>query len=77
MNFIFGLVVGVVVAVGAAYIHDSSLPPGDADGRAIVNWQVFNADARGVRDGVTHGWRRLTGEVRSVGRSARTGVASL
>jgi hypothetical protein len=52
MRFIFGLIVGVVVTIGAFYIHDSRVaeareavpgvePPAITEEVEIVNWDVL------------------------------------
>ena len=65
MNFLFGIVVGVLLAIGIAYVHDSSLPSGvSTEARAIVNWQVFDESVRALREDVAEGWSRLTGQPR-------------
>lgn len=54
MRFVFGLIVGVAVTLGAAYIHDANVgasspgaTPGATTGsRQIVNWDVLNAITR-------------------------------
>lgn len=75
MNFLFGLVVGVLLAVGVAYVHDASLPAGaGTEARAIVNWQVFDDNVRSLREDVADGWSRLTGQSRD--RSERRGDRS-
>jgi hypothetical protein len=43
MRVLFGIILGVAITVGAAYMHDSSAvlnAPGGA--RTIVNWDVAN-----------------------------------
>ena len=63
MNFLIGLVFGLFLAVGAAYVHDASLPAGpDATARAIVNWEAFDADMQALRANVAEGWSSLTGQ---------------
>lgn len=66
MNFLAGLVFGVLVAVAAAYVHDSSLPEGASrQERALVNWTVFDGEMRTLREEIAQGWDRLTGRARS------------
>ena len=61
MRFILGLIIGVALTVGAAWVHDSGdapPPPPVADATAplpsaartnIVNWEVVEALERGLR----------------------------
>lgn len=52
MRFILGIVVGAVLLIGAAYIHDSSIDPAkDPSARAMVNWEVVSQNMRGL-----NGW---------------------
>ncbi|MFO1114145.1 MAG: hypothetical protein U1E28_00550 [Beijerinckiaceae bacterium] len=72
MNFLVGLVFGVLVAVGAAYVHDASLPEGPArQERALVNWTVFDGEMKTLREDLAQGWDRLTGRARSPQARAR------
>jgi hypothetical protein len=64
MNFLLGLVLGALIAVGAAYVHDTSLPPAEREARAIVNWDAFDADMKSLREDMADGWSRLTGRKR-------------
>jgi hypothetical protein len=46
MRFIFGVIVGIAITVGAAYIHDQNVPPislTDPTARRVVNWNVVSA----------------------------------
>ena len=47
--FIFGiLVIGAVLVVGAAYIHDAAIDPvkDPAEANAMVNWEVVSENMR-------------------------------
>lgn len=71
MNFLLGLLIGISLTVGAAYMHDASVAGADRnDPRLIVNWDNFNSNLKGVRDDVAAGWSRLTGQPRKDERSA-------
>ncbi len=60
MRLILGILIGIGITLGAAYLHDVNLPsppPGSADagqappgtaGRPVVNWDVLGA--------ITHDW---------------------
>jgi hypothetical protein len=62
MNFLLGLLFGVFVTIGAAYVHDASVGGVERhDPRLIVNWDALDADIKGLRDDVAEGWSRLTG----------------
>jgi hypothetical protein len=53
MRFLNGLVVGFLLAIGVAYWHDRSVPPGpEGAGRQLVNWEEFARSASAVGDWV-------------------------
>lgn len=47
MRFIFGVIVGIALTIGAAYIHDRNAPEisitASPAERRIVNWNVVSA----------------------------------
>jgi len=61
MRVFFGIILGIIITVGAAYFHDSDIPaaaaapqpadpaaptpPADLTHRRIVNWDVLEAIA--------------------------------
>jgi len=71
MRFLFGIVVGVALTVGVAFVTDnwgsdvthsagtqtSSAAP---DHRAMVNWDVVGNNIRVVREHASAAWARLT-----------------
>jgi hypothetical protein len=76
MQLMVGLVAGVLLTIGAAFVYDTNtgravngLTTSSADGRApLVNWEVVNADWADVRarlrstaDDAERGWKRITG----------------
>lgn len=68
MRFIFGVIIGVLITVGYAWVHDSSATT-DMVGRTgenarMVNWDVVNRDVNGLSEQVRTGWDRLTHSVR-------------
>jgi hypothetical protein len=46
MRLIFGIIVGAVLTIGAAYIHDSKVHGPFAEQRRLVNWEVAGGLAR-------------------------------
>ena len=66
MRFLLGLILGVCLAIGVAYVHDSSISGGArAQDRPIVNWESLDANVRALREDVAEGWTRLTGSKRT------------
>ena len=74
MRFILGIVVGCLLTVGAAYVHDAASPDAPtevavastADGR-VVNWDVVNHDLRGLNGWVQSQWAWLSGKLNKAG----------
>ena len=68
MRFIFGFVIGALVVIGAAYIHDASIDPvKDPTAHAMVNWQVVSDNMRGLNDWLHDQWAWLSGQLHRPG----------
>jgi hypothetical protein len=67
MRMFFGIILGILLTVGAAYVADSIRktdgPEGSAD-RPIVNWDVVERGAKAFSASMQDGWTRLTGRGR-------------
>lgn len=64
MRFIFGVIVGMALTVGCAYVSDTmhSAPgPDQREAARMVNWEVVNSNLRGLSSTLQDGWFRLTG----------------
>jgi hypothetical protein len=74
MRVLLGIVLGVLITVGAALLYDSStgrIPNGlrsTEENAPIVNWDVVSRDWDGVKQrlhdaavDVERGWKRITG----------------
>jgi hypothetical protein len=76
MQMFVGMILGVLLTVGTAYVYDSStgraangLTVASAEGRApTVNWDVVSHDWDGMKQrlrevavDVERGWKRITG----------------
>jgi hypothetical protein len=71
MRLILGILIGIGITLGAAYVHDMNLPgapPGSPDasqaapdtaGRPVVNWDVLSAITRDVTAFVRAQWSKL------------------
>ena len=71
MRMFVGLVLGVFLAVGIAYVHDSSIAAADRPTQAIVNWDAFGTSMRGVTTSFTSLWDRLTEGAQNVGDAVK------
>jgi hypothetical protein len=60
----FGIIVGIIVTIGAAYAYDSVRKTSGAEGvagRPLVNWDVMNHIVKSLMSSAQAGWARLTG----------------
>ena len=65
MRVFFGILVGIALAVGAAYVHDNNIPgeqpSAEIAERPIVNWDVLSAVMRQQTETVRRLWKDATG----------------
>lgn len=67
MRLIFGMFLGVLLTVGAAFIHDSTVGttspsvPGAIDQQNYVNWAVVRESWNGISGRVSEQFARLSG----------------
>jgi hypothetical protein len=71
MRLILGIIIGIGITLGAAYVHDMNLPgappgspdasqtPADTTGRPVVNWDVLSAITRDGTAFVRAQWNKL------------------
>jgi hypothetical protein len=67
MRLILGILIGIGITLGAAYVHDMNLPgtPGSADagqataGRPVVNWDVLSAITHDQTAFIRAEWNKL------------------
>ncbi len=53
MRVFLGIVLGVLLTIAAAYVHDLTAGPGSsAASQTLVNWDVVRGDWQGLRAGV-------------------------
>jgi hypothetical protein len=58
MRLIFGIIVGIALTIGGAYMHDSPLPSNS--NQRVVNWDVAGSLAGWAAERVRVEWDRLT-----------------
>ena len=71
MRFIFGVIIGILLTFGAAYVVDSmrSAPgPDGREARRMVNWDVVGADMRNLSSGAQNAWAYLVGGAKQIER---------
>jgi hypothetical protein len=68
MRFFFGIVVGVFLTIGVAYVSDASTSPSTTTGaatqstveqRPMVNWDVVSTNWHHLSLGVRNTWNKL------------------
>ena len=66
MRMLFGIVIGVALTIGVAFVHDNNVAPDPANprlqDRQIVNWEVFDAVAHDVQNEFGRVFHSLTGK---------------
>lgn len=63
----FGIILGIILTVGAAYVTDSIRNTSGAEGstdRPVVNWEVVNYGIKCLISTVKQTWARLTGRAK-------------
>ena len=71
MRFISGLIMGIALTFGAAYVVDTmhSAPGLDRrEARRMVNWDVVGDEMRGLSIGAQDLWARLVGGAKQLDR---------
>lgn len=65
MRFVAGLILGVLLTIGAAYIHDTwvGAPGPDTQSRRLVNWDVVHRNVNDLAANVKAEWANLTGHL--------------
>jgi hypothetical protein len=58
MRLFFGILLGIALTVGGAYVVDSTAGTGAA---RMVNWDVVAKNVDGVTNFVRDGWKKITG----------------
>ena len=70
MRVLFGIVLGALLTIGVAFVHDSWSPPATTgatvtDQRAMVNWDVVGDNLRRVGQRAREAWTTLSQKVAS------------
>lgn len=60
MRFFFGLIIGILLTVGGAYVADS-MSSRAVDSKPMVNWDVVAKNLDSVTTMAREGWKRLVG----------------
>ena len=58
MRTLMAFLLGIVVTIGAAYVHDKAVAlPTD---KPLVNWDQFGTVAQNAMEGIRNQWNKLT-----------------
>ncbi len=57
MRLFFGIIIGIAVTIGGAYVADSL----SGVGSRMVNWDVVGKHVDGLTTMVRDGWKKITG----------------
>jgi hypothetical protein len=62
----FGIILGIILTVGAAYVYDSVRKTSIQGGieRPVVNWDVVNRGVKTLVSSAQASWARLTGHAK-------------
>jgi len=61
MRLIFGIIIGAVLTIGAAYIHDSKVHGPFAEQQRLVNWEAAGGLARDAYARIHQQFKEWTG----------------
>jgi hypothetical protein len=66
MRFVLGIIVGILLTIGFAYLSDASISPSTngsgqtaSEQRPMVNWDVVDRDWQNFTAGVHNAWHKL------------------
>jgi hypothetical protein len=63
MRLIIGIIIGVFLTIGSAYVHDTATDPSDAAQQRIVNWEVADKNFQEIAASIREGWARLVAAI--------------
>jgi len=65
MRLLFGIILGALLTVGAAYVYDSAHAPATttaaASARPLINWDVVSTKWNGLAVRARSEWTRIAG----------------
>jgi hypothetical protein len=68
MRFILGIIIGVLLTVGGAYVADAVA---GTEAKPMVNWDVVVRNVNALTDLARAGWKRIAGWFIGVRREAK------
>lgn len=68
MRFVLGIVIGALLVVGAAYVHDAAIDPAQNPAvRPMVNWDVVSETLRSLNGWFHQQWEWLNQQLHGSG----------
>jgi hypothetical protein len=63
MRLLFGIILGVALTIGGAYVVDTTSKPANStvEQRPMVNWDVVGRNFDSLTAMIKQGWTKLTG----------------
>jgi hypothetical protein len=65
MRLLFGIILGIALTVGAAFLHDNNVPPDPPSSttgeKQIVNWDILGDVVHEQVAGIRRLWARIAG----------------
>jgi len=66
MNLLLGIIVGMALTIGTAFIADAYSAPREDCSKQIVNWDVAKERLHEITASIATGWDRLTNDVQKL-----------
>jgi hypothetical protein len=62
MRLLFGIILGVALTIGGAYVADTASKPASSslENRPMVNWDVVGRNFDSLTTTIKQGWAKLT-----------------
>jgi hypothetical protein len=62
MRFLLGVIFGIFLTIGVAYVSDAARPPrAETEAKPMVNWDVVDRNFKDISESVQDGWAKLIG----------------
>jgi hypothetical protein len=58
MRLIMGIIIGIALTIGGAFIADATATPGQ---QTMVNWNVVGKNFETLTNWAREGWKKITG----------------
>lgn len=78
MRFLTGLIVGILLTIGTAYVVDSTKATAaeDKSSQKMVNWAVVSENLRGLTSEIHDAWTFFVGKAKEVDKEVEKKASS-